>query len=136
MRAASIWLLNESETEIKCTHAIGPQAEKMSGSAIRARKFIAAYRTASGRLTKVDDSLQSKWMDAKEYYHYFGINVRSMISIPLVARGKLMGEMNVINKIGEPTFTRSDRDFIGELSRHIAAAVQNTQLYRATEPQC
>jgi HD-GYP domain-containing protein (c-di-GMP phosphodiesterase class II) len=52
-----------------------------------------------------------------------------MISIPLVARGKLMGELNVINKIGKTTFTSSDRDFISELSRHIAAAVQNTQLY-------
>jgi HD-GYP domain-containing protein (c-di-GMP phosphodiesterase class II) len=125
----SIWLLNESETDIKCTHAIGPRAEKMSGSAIRARKFIAAYRTVSGRLMKIDDSLQSKWMDAREYRNYFGINIRSMISIPLVARGKLMGELNVINKIGKTTFTSSDRDFISELSRHIAAAVQNTQLY-------
>jgi len=135
----SIWLLNKSETVIKCTHAVKPQAEKMVGNVIRARKFLAAYRTASGRLMKMDDSLQSKWMDVKEYRHYFGINIRSVISIPLVARGKLMGEINIINKIGEPVFTSSDRDFISELSGHIAAAVQNTQLFerqnRSTERQ-
>ena len=52
----SIWLLNESETEIKCTHAVGPQAKKMVGNVMRARKFITAYRTVSGRLMKVDGS--------------------------------------------------------------------------------
>ena len=127
--AGSIWLLNEAETEIKCTYAFGPQADKMLGSEMRARKFIAAYRPATGRLMKLDDSLQSKWMDAKEYRNYFSIDIRSMISIPLVARGKLMGEINVFNKIGKPAFTQGDRDFIGELSRQIAVAIQNTQLY-------
>jgi len=125
----SIWLRNESETEIKCTHAIGPRAEKMPRGAMRARKFIAAYRTASGRLMNVDNSHQPQWMDAREFRNSFGIDIRSMISVPLVARGKLMGEINVINKIGKPTFTSSDRDLIGGFSKHIAAAVQNTQLY-------
>lgn len=125
----SIWLLNEAETDIKCTHAIGPQAEKMSGSVMRARKFIATYRTVSGRLMKNDNPLQSRWMDAKEYRNSFGGDISSFIGIPLEARGKLMGEINFFNKIGKPAFSRSDRDFIGELSGHIAAAIQNTQLY-------
>ena len=125
----SIWLLNEAETDIKCTYAFGPQADKMLGSEMRARKFIAAYRPVTGKLMKTDDTFQSKWMDAKEYRNYFSIDIRSIISIPLVARGKLMGEINVINKIGNPAFTQGDRDFIGELSRHIAIAIQNTQLY-------
>ena len=125
----SIWLLNEAETDIKCTYAFGPQADKMLGGEMRARKFIAAYRPATGKLMKTDDSLQSKWMDAKEYRNYFSIDIHSIISIPLVARGKLMGEVNAINKIGNSAFTRDDRDFISELSRHIALAIQNTQLY-------
>ena len=126
---SSIWLLNEAETDIKCTHAIGPQAEKRSGSVMRAKKFIAAYRTASGRLMKIDGPLQSRWMDAKEYRNNFGGDIRSIIGIPLEARGKLMGEINFINKIGQPTFTGSDRDFIVGLSSQIAIAIQNTQLF-------
>jgi HD-GYP domain-containing protein (c-di-GMP phosphodiesterase class II) len=62
-----------------------------------------------------------------------------MVSVPLVARGKLTGEINIINKIGKPTFAGSDRDLVSELSSYIAAAVQNTQLferqYRSTERQ-
>jgi len=125
----AIWLLNEAETEIKCTHAVGSQAEKMLGSAMRARKFNAAYRTVSGRLAEADTPLQSKWMDAKDYQNYFGIDLRSMAGMPLVARGKLIGEINLINKVEGPAFSSIDRDFLAELSRHVAAAIQNTQLY-------
>ena len=126
---SSIWLLNETETEIRCTHAVGTQTERMSGSVMRARKFISAYRTVSGKLMKLDDLHQSKWMNARDYHHYFGIEIRSMVSVPLTVRGKLVGEINAFNKIGRSAFTGSDRDFIGELSTHIAAAIQNTQLF-------
>ena len=125
----SIWLLNETELDIKCTNAIGLGADKLTGSAMRARKFVAAYRTATGRLTNPEDTNQSKWMDPKAYRTYFNIDVRNMIGIPLVTRGKLLGEINVINRVGEPTFTHADYDFIHELSRHIAVTVQNTQIY-------
>jgi HD-GYP domain-containing protein (c-di-GMP phosphodiesterase class II) len=126
---ALLWLLDESETEVKCTNAIGVQMEKVSGSAMRARKFISAYRTVSGRLVKADDLHQSKWMDAKDYRHYFGVEIRSMVSHPLAARGKLVGEIDVINKIGGASFSNDDRDSVAELARHIAVAVQNTRLF-------
>ena len=125
----SIWLLNETELDIKCTHAIGLGTEKLTGSAMRARKFVAAYRTSTGRLTNPEGTNQSKWMDPKAYRTYFNIDVRNMIGIPLVSRGKLLGEINVINRVGESTFTHADYDFVHELSRHIAVTVQNTQVY-------
>ena len=126
---SAIWLLNEAEVDITCVHAIGPQSAKMAGSVMRARKFVAAYRTATGRLTQIEDPLQSKWMDPKAYRASFNIDVRNMIGVPLVARGKLLGEINVLNKVGAPVFTHSDYDFVHETARHIALAVQNTQLY-------
>ena len=52
----SIWLLNEAETDILCTHANGQQWAKMLGSVMRAKKFFAAYRPGTSRLTKIDNS--------------------------------------------------------------------------------
>ena len=125
----SIWLLNEAETDIICTHANGQHWAKMLGNVMRAKKFFSAYRPSTSRLTKIDDSLQSKWMDAKAYRTHFNIEVRSMIGIPLVARGKLLGEISAINKNGGPDFTSDDRDYMRELAGHIAVTIQNTQLY-------
>lgn len=125
----SIWLLNNIEAEIKCTHAIGSQSAKMLGTVMRDEKFIATYRTAPGKLMKTGALNQSKWMDADAYRNAFGVDVRNDIGIPLVARGKLLGEINVINKIDKPAFTGEDYNFIVELARHIATAIQNTQLF-------
>ncbi|HMV97555.1 MAG TPA: GAF domain-containing protein [Anaerolineales bacterium] len=126
---AALWLLNEAEVDIICTHATGADASKIMGSVMRARKFVAAYRTSTGRLTQTEDPLQSKWMDSRAYRTYFNISVRNMIGIPLVSRGKLLGEINIINKAGETAFTHNDYDFIHEVTQHIALAIQNTQLY-------
>ncbi|HNC08374.1 MAG TPA: GAF domain-containing protein [Anaerolineales bacterium] len=126
----SIWLLDESEVDIRCAFAVGPQAEKMLGGVMRAKKFIAAYRTTTGRLTETDGTLQSKWMDAKALRAYYGLDVHSMIGIPLTVRGKLLGEVHVINKVGERAFfTQADYRFMSELARQMAVTIQNTQVY-------
>ncbi len=125
----SLWLVNDAETEIKCAHVSGAYAEKIKGHASRAKKFLAAYRTASGRLEKRDVSYVSRWMDAKAYLHNFNIEARNQIGIPLIAREKLIGELNLINKIGGHGFAPDDFEFAGALASHIAITIQNTQLY-------
>ena len=43
----SIWLLDESKTELECTHTVGSRAGELLGSVMRARKFTKAERSAS-----------------------------------------------------------------------------------------
>lgn len=126
----SIWLLDEAEVDIKCTHVVGPQAEKLAGAALRAKKFLSAYRTTTGRLTETDGTLQSKWMDGKALRAYYEVDVHSMIGIPLSARGKLLGEINVLNKLGERAFfSQADYRLLSDLARQVAVTIQNTQVY-------
>lgn len=126
---ALIWLVNETESEIKCAHTIGAQAKKLQGQTIDAKKFLAAYRSPSGRLTQPNDSYSSKWMNAQAYRSNFNIEARNQICAALVAREKIIGEICFINKIGEEKFTSADCDFINILAVHVAAAIQNTRLY-------
>jgi len=124
----SIWLLNEAETRLKCTHAIGPKAPEMVGVAMYARKFIAAYGAVPSRRIMVDVLPHSKWMDAGVYYNYFNMPARAIIIVPLVARDELTG-MIIINRIRGPAFTRKDRAFVSGMAKHITIAVQNTYIY-------
>ncbi len=126
---ALIWLVNEAETEIKCAYIFGAHAEKLKGQTIRAQKFFAAYRSMSGTLTQTDDPYPAKWMDAKAYRNNFMIETESLISAPLIARGKLIGEIVFIKKIGEENFTPAEHGFVRELAEPIAVAIQNTQIY-------
>ena len=110
-------------------HTIGLQTEKLKGHVVHARKLITAYRSITENLTQADDAHSSKWMDAKAYLDNFDIKIQSQIGAPLVARGKFIGELNIINKIGGGNFTPEDRTFINKLADHIAITIQNTQMY-------
>jgi len=125
---ASLWLVNDAETEIKCTYATGTEAEKIKGHVSQTKKFLVAYRTASGRLAGADKSYLSKWLDAKEYLSAFDIKARTQIGIPLIARNKLLGELNMINKIGSD-FTADDYKLAATIADHMAGAIQNTLLF-------
>jgi len=124
----SIWLLNESEIELECTHAVGSQTSNMLGKTMEARKFVEAYHSASEKKTPFEDMPRSEWLDAEAQSAYFNMEADSLVTAPLAARDKLMGLLIVI-KTGESAFTRAERDLINSLAADIAAAIQNTQLY-------
>ena len=125
----SVWLLNEAETGLECTHIVGWQASKMLGDVMKAGKFVRAYRTVSTQKISLDDLPHTEWLDAQTQLTYFSLGAGKMITAPLVARDKLMGVLIVINKTGESAFTRADRELVQPLATHIAVAIQNTQLY-------
>lgn len=57
------------------------------------------------------------------------IELRSLIALPLIGHGRLIGAVEAINKIGGG-FTDADLDILTGLNHQIAVAVANTHLYR------
>ena len=122
----SIWLLNESETELECTHTVGAHAAKMLGATMRARKFVKAQR----KKATLENLLPAEWLDAKAPLSHFNLSAKQIIAAPLTARDKLIGVLIVSHKVGRRSaFTRADRTLIHALAMDIAVAIQNTQLY-------
>ena len=121
----SIWLLNESETELECTHTIGTHAAKMLGATMRARQFVKAQR----KKATLENLLPAEWLDAKAPLLHFNLSAKQIIAAPLTARNKLIGVLIVSSKVGKSAFTRADRSLINTLAMDIAVAIQNTQLY-------
>jgi len=124
----SIWLLDNDQKELRCTHALGPDAESMIGKMMSAERFLSAYHAAAGAVVKIDDVPRSEWFE--HYADYFRARARNVIIAPLVARGDLLGTINVVNKIGPLAFADDDRDLLGALAGHAAVAIQNAQLYK------
>ncbi|MEP7137584.1 MAG: HD domain-containing phosphohydrolase [Chloroflexota bacterium] len=121
----SIWLLNESETELECTHTVGMHAAKMLGTTMRAKKFIKAHP----KNATLENLLPAEWLDAKAPLFHLNLPAKKIIAAPLTARGKIMGVLILNKKIGKSAFTRADRNLIDSLATDIAVAIQNTQLY-------
>jgi len=58
-----------------------------------------------------------------------GLAIRSLIALPLVGRGKMIGVVKAINK-SSGFFSAGDLDILTGLSNQIAVAVDNAHLYR------
>jgi len=57
------------------------------------------------------------------------ITTRSIISVPLVGKGQMIGVVEAINKI-DGEFTEADLDILTGLNNQIAVAIDNAHLYR------
>ena len=122
----SIWLLNEVKTELKCTHAVGPDAEQVEGRVIAADKFLATYTATPGNAVRLDDVASDP---AAHIAGYVRRKTRNIISAPLAAGGDMLGVINVVNKLGPTAFSEDDLALLAALAGHAAVAIQNAQLY-------
>jgi sigma-B regulation protein RsbU (phosphoserine phosphatase) len=58
-----------------------------------------------------------------------GLEIRSILSIPLIGKGQMIGVLEAINKIDGP-FTDGNLDILTGLANQIAVAIDNAHLYR------
>lgn len=127
--AISVWLLDEAETELSCTHAVGLNAGNLIGALANSRKFVSSYRAKSVKRGTTGDLPLSKWMSLNLHREYFNSGAKNICIKPLVTRGELIGVIIALRKIGKSSFNSRDRGFIQELSAQIAVAIQNTKLF-------
>jgi sigma-B regulation protein RsbU (phosphoserine phosphatase) len=71
-----------------------------------------------------DESTQLPGLDVKR----LGIN--SLLSAPLMSRGKLIGVLSLFNKDGDGTFTDSDKRFLTIVGSQAAKVIENARLFQ------
>src|SRR5690606_20415749 len=60
------------------------------------------------------------------------LGARTLIAVPLVARGQTLGVLSLLSAAPERRFDEADLALALELSRRAAIAIDNAQLYRET----
>ncbi len=60
----------------------------------------------------------------------FGFGVRSMICVPMLVRGEVIGAIQVLNKAHGPRFDDDDLDLMVSFTAQSAAAIENARLYQ------
>lgn len=123
---ASIWLMADDQSELVCTHAVGPEFEAAVGDCLSTTAFDTPGLERLGRALQLDgaDPSLSLYLSATVRTH-----TRSAIVAPLIARGTVLGTLVVSNKRGQAAFTEPERVLVGALAGHAALAVHNAQLY-------
>ena len=70
----------------------------------------------------------------KEIGRKAGVEIRNLISVPLIGKGQMIGVIEAFSKVDGP-FTEADLDILIGLANQIAVAIDNAYLYRAVRQE-
>ncbi|MEI6155487.1 MAG: GAF domain-containing protein, partial [Deltaproteobacteria bacterium] len=128
VEAGSLFLLHDSELEFKI--AFGGDIDKLKNFKIKLGQGISGYVASQGKPLIVNDMAQSP--------HFFpeidrktGFQTRSILCIPMISQGKVLGVIELINKINGD-FGPNDEHLLHSITSSLVIAMENARLYRET----
>lgn len=126
--AASIALVDETQQAIVFKVAYGVGREKVVGLSIPLDHGLAGYVVMTGQPISVRDVQQDPRFN-QDFASSTGYVPRSILATPLVAGDRVIGVMEVLDKINAPSFGMQDMDLLGLFARQAAIAIHQAQQY-------
>jgi class 3 adenylate cyclase/GAF domain-containing protein len=116
--------------ELKFAVAFNTKVKSNMTHPIRLGQGIAGYVAAKGKGIIVNDTNRSP--------HFFagvdqttGFSTRSALCVPMISKGRVIGVIEVLNKINGD-FTAGDEDLLQSIASSVSIAIENARLYRET----
>jgi sigma-B regulation protein RsbU (phosphoserine phosphatase) len=124
----AILLYNEKTQGLKMRYAIGHREEVVKGMTIRLGEGITGTAAATRSPVLVEDvRLDPRYLNALDA-------VRSELAVPMVARGKLVGVID-LQSTREKAYTEQDRALLRLIGTRVASSIDNARLYLRVERQ-
>ena len=128
VEAGSLLFLDHGELELAV--AFNTQLESMKKFRLKMGQGIAGYVAARGEAIIVNDTQKSP--------HFFpgvdrhtGYTTLSALCVPMISQGKVIGVIEVLNKINGD-FTPNDEDLLQSIASSVSIAIENARLYKET----
>jgi GAF domain-containing protein len=124
--AASILLVNEAEGVLEFKVAYGSSDHDLVGTRISLDQGIAGYVAMSGQPIAISDVAQDARFN-RDFAKSTGYVPRSILATPLLAGERVLGVMEVLDKINAPSFGLQDMELLGLFARQAALAIDLAQ---------
>jgi GAF domain-containing protein len=124
--AASILLVNEPEGVLIFKVAYGASDHELVGRRIPLNQGIAGYVAMSGQPIAIADVAQDTRFN-RDFASSTGYVPRSILATPLMAGERVLGVMEVLDKISAPSFGMQDMELLGLFARQAALAIHQAQ---------
>jgi class 3 adenylate cyclase/putative methionine-R-sulfoxide reductase with GAF domain len=128
VEAGSLLFLENDELEIAV--AFNTRIKSMKKFRLKIGQGIAGYVAARGKSIIVNDTEKSP--------HFFpiidgssGFRTRSALCVPMISQGKVIGVIEVMNKI-DGDFDLDDKDLLQSIATSVCIALENARLYKET----
>lgn len=128
--ACSVILLDPERNELVFEVAHGEAGEELREIRMPANAGIAGWIVTHGEPLIVDD-VRSDPRFYQNFDQSSGFQTRSILGVPLWARGRTIGVIEVLNKRDGTPFDQADLDLLNLLSAQAAISIDNARLYES-----
>ncbi|MBN1487761.1 MAG: GAF domain-containing protein [Anaerolineae bacterium] len=130
--AGSLLLLDDNSGDLIFQISSGPTGDQLVGLKVPAGKGIAGVAFAENRPIIVSDALHdTRWYNSFDRDSEF--ITRSLIAVPLNARGRTIGVLEVLNHKNDLPFTEEDTELLMAFGAQAAIAIENARLFTMTD---
>jgi len=129
--AWSMLMVDEEKQELLFELALGAKGKEVSAFRLKMGEGIAGWVAQTGKPTIVNDT-QKDPRFAPKFDSKTQFKTRSILCAPLISRGRTIGVVEIINKLGGK-FTQSDLEILLTLVEPCAIAIENAILFQRTE---
>ncbi len=130
--AASILLINEEEQVLEFKVAYGPVGKNLVGTKYPLDKGIAGYVVMTGQPIATSHVSQDARWD-REFAESTGYVPESILATPLLSGDRIIGVMEVLDKINAASFGMQDMELLGMFARQAALAIDQAEQIRKVE---
>lgn len=127
--ASSLLLWNEETNDLSFAVATGASSESVRDLRVPAGQGVAGWVLQHGEPVLIADVAQDE-----RFYESIdqssGFVTRSMLAVPLLIRGQVIGVVEVINKRDPAGFSARDQEIASAFAAQAAVAIDNARLYR------
>ena len=124
--AASVCLVDEQEEFLEFKVAYGAGRDDILGLRIPVNQGIAGYVAMTGQPIAVSN-VQQDARFSKDFASSTGYVPRSILATPLISGDRVIGVMEVLDKIDAPSFGMQDMELLGLFAHQAALAIHQSQ---------
>jgi len=128
----SVLFLDHGKNELVFEAAAGDAGKKLLGIRLKVGQGVAGWVARYGQSLIVPDV-------TKDPRFYSGVDkktkfiTKSILCVPMKSRNKIIGVVEVVNKIGGEPFTNDDLEIFENFVAHITIALENAAMYKKME---
>ncbi|HWQ11823.1 MAG TPA: GAF domain-containing protein, partial [Roseiflexaceae bacterium] len=128
VEAGSLLLRDESTGDLEFVMTIEGGEEKLAGVRVPAGQGVVGHVVATGAWEIVED-VERDPRFYRKVSEDAGFVTRSILCVPMVAKGRVMGAVELLNKVDGP-FTAEDAERLLRMAAFIAVAIENAHLFQ------
>ena len=121
--AGSLFELDQKTNSLFFRAAAGASSDKIASFTVPMGQGIVGHVAESRQPLVVSDAKENK-VHLKKIDEAVGFETRNLVAIPLIVRGQLYGVLELLNRVGDGTYTKQDVELLTYCAEMAAKAFE------------